>query len=124
MRRNAGLSFIGLGFVAASVATFVVTERVRTNPAELARLGVAPTTVMGLGVLAGLAAAAAGFGVWTRGAWLRGAVVAWGLCAAAIMLAVQHAKNAPHEPVWMILFPYVALALVIGMVLNYTGQSI
>ncbi len=124
MRQSVGLNLIGLGFLAVSVTTFAATERVRTAPAELAQLGVAPGTVVGLGFLAGLTAAAAGLGVWTRGEWLRGAIVLWGLSAAGIMLVVQHAKDAPHEPLWMTLFPYVALVLVIGMIMGYTGQSV
>ena len=124
MRRTVGLNLIGLGFLAVAVGTVVVTERVRTSPAELAQLGVAPTTMVGLGLFAGLTAAAAGVGVWTRGEWLRVAIVLWGLGAAGLMLVVQHAQNAAHEPLWMVLLPYVALVLVIGIIMGYTGQSV
>ncbi len=124
MRRSVALSLIGFGFVALGAATFVATERVRTTPADMSQFGAAPTTVVALGFLAGLTAAATGFGVWTRGAWMRGSMVVWGLAAAAIMLAVQHGKDASHGPLWMMIFPYAALVLLIGTLLNYTGESI
>jgi peptidoglycan/LPS O-acetylase OafA/YrhL len=124
LRRSVGISLIGFGFLALSIALFVITERVHTNPSDLAQFGTSPQTTLALGFAAGLTAAAVAFGVWTRAPWLRGAMVVWGLSAAAIMLARQHASDLPHEPRWMILFPYVALLLVIGMLWRYTDDRV
>jgi hypothetical protein len=123
-RRSFGLFLLALAFLGLSVAAFVFARRATVDPVLIARLGMQPYLVTGFAIIAGAAGAAVAVGAWGRFRWVRASLVCWGLSVAAIMVALQTAKGAPPRPLWLRLFPYAALALLIGMLIRFTADSV
>lgn len=123
-RRPIGLTLLSLAFLGLTIATFQNVWRFLEDPSPLVRLGVDPRAARNVAVFAGACAAWATIAAWFRNRTLPWAITAWGLGVGAVMIEVQKGMGTQGEPLWLVAFPYLVLALLVWLLVAFAAGRV
>ncbi len=118
-RRSFQLSLLSVAFLALAVAAFDYARRIITDPSQVVQLGLQPRPMINIAVVVGVAAASVAIAAWVQGRWLPWAIVIWGLSVGVGMFEVQSKLGTPGEPLWLVVFPYVMLVILTGLLAGF-----
>jgi hypothetical protein len=123
-RRSFELSLLSVAFVGLTIAAFAYARRVAVDPTAVLQLGVRPRAVTNLVVMAGLCAAGVAVTAWIGHRLLPWAVTCWGLCVGAMLIEFQRRPGVQGEPLWLVAFPYLVLALLVWVLVAFAANRV
>ena len=123
MKRPVGFTLLALLFAWLALGGFgFAWASPRTDPAQVAALGLRVPVMVAIGLLYGGAASAAAVALWRVAAWAPRAILIWGGCLVAGMVAFQAMIGIAGEPWWLVLLPHLMFGALVLALFRYVER--